>query len=834
MKKHTPLILVLILCMVTTLFAGCDDVADETKKVTAAEVVAGTVQTTVLKDEELDLSGIKITLTYSDKTTEEVGFEDLLIEGEADTSAAGTYSLELTHKDSGYKFTLEYTVTEEERENGIISLRSALVTEYNANREQHTDDKGNVLEEINFMVSDDPLYVGSGNYLDFRIEAKAIDEDDNIYDVTDPETNVEVEIELEGTYTVITGDDLAKYMTVNTKGAYIDFTEEAEGNNFRINVAAKNREEGFPEKATRFTAEVAVIDGLNIYESAELAVFDNLSYRDNNYDPNSSDPVRRYLRHKDYQKLHEEFKAKYGIENIETSAIILQADMSVTKETAIASDIYYNDDTENYNKGTYWYNRELGRENIPQFIKDKLLGTPRDDSGEGVYHRIINEGETFSFVGNYFSVDGRDFPKMLTDGSSYVDDENYTTMVAHLQLFYVENPTKKHIDANVEFKNVNFYGNAERSASATNSGGMMLAKIEAVDFTAFNTITHNFYMTYLFNNCNITDTDAMYNYAIDKCRGYDSYQCLVYLSGVKRVAIIDSILKRSGGPAIIADLVYNRSGDRDHVATYIDLVNSEVESSVSGQEPWFTSYEGAAAYASQAVGLDALFGLPGATGKTIVSNVYGNVSQINLAVLMKSDVENLSNDRLRGLVRVFDSEEAYDGGNGTDYEVGLNYDSMGGAADIAYGNADITGKHPTIVVESSEKGVMPTAPYIVRMGVDGVVFFSPQILLDVGKADFNPANYILTNEQLAAMLAPMVVDGAPVPFVNGKMGYYENKTWHEIGDLISGGIAVALGDTLGANTNAFLINGYFYTGEYVNLYLPNGMGVMVKVYDKEA
>lgn len=164
MKKHTPLILVLILCMVTTLFAGCDDVADETKKVTAAEVVAGTVQTTVLKDEELDLSGIKITLTYSDKTTEEVGFEDLLVEGEADTSAAGTYSLELTHKDSGFKFTLEYTVTEEERENGIISLRSALVTEYNANREQHTDDKGNVLEEINFMVSDDPLYVGSGNY----------------------------------------------------------------------------------------------------------------------------------------------------------------------------------------------------------------------------------------------------------------------------------------------------------------------------------------------------------------------------------------------------------------------------------------------------------------------------------------------------------------------------------------------------------------------------------------------------------------------------------------------------------------------------------------------
>ena len=86
----------------------------------------------------------------------------------------------------------------------------------------------------------------------------------------------------------------------------------------------------------------------------------------------------------------------------------------------------------------------------------------------------------------------------------------------------------------------------------------------------------------------------------------------------------------------------------------------------------------------------------------------------------------------------------------------------------------------------------------------------------------------LSMEEVAYCMQPATSDGAPVPFVNGKAGHWDaNDEWVEEGDLVTGGYAMAASET------SFLINGYYYLGDYVNVYLPNGMGVMLRLYPTE-
>ena len=133
----------------------------------------------------------------------------------------------------------------------------------------------------------------------------------------------------------------------------------------------------------------------------------------------------------------------------------------------------------------------------------------------------------------------------------------------------------------------------------------------------------------------------------------------------------------------------------------MDIINSTVESKVTGKEPWF-NYYGASTLVGELVMADAFYngyyasmGLP-ATGKTIVAGYASEngsqVPQLNIAVVMKSgNAEGLTAEEIDGYTRFFKTEEDYNkhyGLNGYAQEVttyGLDMDKADSLENKAMG-----------------------------------------------------------------------------------------------------------------------------------------------------
>lgn len=66
-------------------------------------------------------------------------------------------------------------------------------------------------------------------------------------------------------------------VAIDTDKTTLNFTEAAIGKNFKITVKAANPDPEYDADDTMFVAVLNVIDGYNVYNAAELSVFDNVS-----------------------------------------------------------------------------------------------------------------------------------------------------------------------------------------------------------------------------------------------------------------------------------------------------------------------------------------------------------------------------------------------------------------------------------------------------------------------------------------------------------------------------------------------------------------------------
>ena len=106
MKRRILTALLLLLAIALT-FTACNF---SKKSITSISVVDGTIDTTLKVGESLDTSGIKVLVTYSDGSTEEIGADKLTI-GTVDTATAGTKELTVSYE--GVEIKVTVTVEEE-------------------------------------------------------------------------------------------------------------------------------------------------------------------------------------------------------------------------------------------------------------------------------------------------------------------------------------------------------------------------------------------------------------------------------------------------------------------------------------------------------------------------------------------------------------------------------------------------------------------------------------------------------------------------------------------------------------------------------------------------
>ena len=108
MKKFTKVMsLVLAIFCISLCFAGCEIGASKTLK--SINVASGTIKTTYNVGEQLDLTGAKLALNYSDKSKSEIAIDLNMVTG-FDSSTAGEKILTITYKEK--TTTVNYTVNE--------------------------------------------------------------------------------------------------------------------------------------------------------------------------------------------------------------------------------------------------------------------------------------------------------------------------------------------------------------------------------------------------------------------------------------------------------------------------------------------------------------------------------------------------------------------------------------------------------------------------------------------------------------------------------------------------------------------------------------------------
>lgn len=638
MKKFAKIFTMIAICFVCAFgFVACGK-----NPIVSAVVKNGTLITTVVKGETVDTSATEVVLTYKDKTTKEVTAADLSF-SKVDTATVGTKKLTITYSKENYSFDVEITVVASEADVvSVISLESELVQEFIAKKNA----TGN--ERIEFKNHDDYLYAGTENTFHFRIKATGVDlEGNRLTGLKKVRTIVTVSVLKYSNWVVLSDEDVADYMTINTEDATFNFKDKAtEEEAFRITVKAANPAAGMEEANVSFTAEVKVIDAFNVYTAKELSAYDN------------STAVNEKVF--DWTAI----KQEAGVAGKTINAVILQSDISVTRND-VPAEVFWNKNSENFSS----------------FSADKqaaLLGTTIDRNGYGLYKRFISDGDEFQFIGNFFTVDFSAFPKMVGEGkeaSTLVDVEKEKIITSHFCAFYnrkadeSKNFTKQ---TTVNWKNVAFVGNGGLSEdpkeSITNSGGLLMMKNNSISFEGNNTISNNFYIGYFFE---LGEEYGEFegNYVVDSCRGYYSYQCLFYMWGAKHTIIRDSEFKHASGPAIIADHVgANTSGDGGKISR-IDVINSTIESKVTTASPWLINYGATDIITQISQANSAIYAVENATIGKSLSHGTKDIDEggttkkyevFDLVALIKSSSnEGASTGRVQGYIRFFDNQEAY-------------------------------------------------------------------------------------------------------------------------------------------------------------------------------
>ena len=362
------------------------------------------------------------------------------------------------------------------------------------------------------------------------------------------------------------------FATVNTyKGSY-KFTAEAAGAEVKISVVPSNKyyevyEEDFPP----IVLEAKIINAYNVYEAWQLAVVDN------------------------YNEEWADHKATHGLTNVTVSGIVLHNDIKLTANDVPQSFFYTT-------TADVVYTNTVSGETITipagtKYLKDQIMIYEHRGAGE------------FAIEGNFFTLDTKGFPLIPSPGVFGKDSgRDYGSDFSNTALFrflVVEDVTEEKVV--IDINNISLIGNSARdnlvdsTESLASAGGLIFFKSSVGAITTMNNIIGNSYFITYF-----TENKTTLTVSNSKC--FDSYQNAAFVWADSTLNLIDTYINGCGGPAIIAQSVW----DEDRHPT-VTVTGGKLETHLSGQEIWFT-----------AVNATSIVGQIKALGSGLYANGLGN------------------------------------------------------------------------------------------------------------------------------------------------------------------------------------------------------------------
>ena len=591
-------------------------------------VLSGTYPTIGYTDEALDFSGIEATAYYNNGSHQTLTYADLTLSEET-FSTAGTKQITITY--DSFSTTLNVTISLNEYDKYLImGIESQLLTNFNANKAEQAN------EEEEFYDLSQTLMAGYYNAFSLQIIATGEDSDGVYCDtITKVRTTSVVYMwqyyEGEDQWVEISGETLSTYAEIDNLNNTIQFTFDAVGSFFKIVTSVVKYDPEYFDEAPSFEMIVDVTNGYNVYTAKDLCVIENAG-----------------------KNGWTEFKEENGYTGINVSSVVLQKNISI-KRADVASGLFYTStEAAAVSEGV---------------TNQAIVGSLKDDFF--VYERIVGDGDTFDFYGNYFQVDVSSFPRCVVEAGgggvivNNIDTTQETAMVGHsslLKFYSAKDSTtgEYYSTGSITVCNVSFKGNGQRSARAIYSGGIILFETAVLDAQIINCIYNDFYIG-IFTEQSITN--GIYVYQV---KGYNSYNSLLYAWGTNGLMFENCEFIGAGGPVIIIDHDDNNTTDGSGGnPSYVDIINCNLESWVSGDEPWFAQF-GASELVGQLKAANAFYngtgGLPD-TGKTLIKTIDG-VQMLNMIAVLKSgNAEGLTTSVIRGKTTIYESREAYDAQN---------------------------------------------------------------------------------------------------------------------------------------------------------------------------
>ncbi len=541
-------------------------------------LVPGSINTTVNVNTNpgavFDTSSIQVRVEFTDGTYIYADTTDINLKvGSIDISTEGTKILVVSYL--GKEASIEIEVKSYTTSGKIYG---ATLPDSLTARDAY---KKNFKEQNSFYV------VGDDNPYYFYLSLLKLDQNFEIIDIDGSKTSYNANVYLiDNGETLLEGDALTSYVSIDYETNGYDFTENAIGKLFRIEIWPEDESTcAVDAQSLKRSHIVKVVDAYNIYDEKEFNIITNIEE-----DVNGGS-MEGYLSR---QEAVNNFLAENEIVRPNRLAgIVLHRNMNVKVEDVPSEYLYEYKQNGKTEKGFY----------------DQL----------GLFERIPTvEDPTFTMWGNYYSVFTYNLPCIVPAGVANNDDQYSSSDVFHFDGLYTAQweVDKKIISSGLEYdeskykvdvKDMAFRDNDpnsnDQSASERHMRGLICLKFRAVTAELENTNIDAYYLSVTVE----ADDTAL---TIKNSKLYNAWQGHVFVwnsNGVQSrygnkqeapyanynpvtIDIQNSLLGKCGGPVILCQAdEKNYPSNRDSGTYVIADKDSELYSYVTGQEAWFVA-----------------------------------------------------------------------------------------------------------------------------------------------------------------------------------------------------------------------------------------------------
>ena len=601
---------------------GCADNGNQFKG-----LIVGGLTTTYRVGDEVNFDNVVVKVEYTDakenKTLNKSDYTVELPEGMTIlsdlTTEEGSYNVKIVYLDPLFEgarrekaIVINVVPEDVEHFEGEILVPTSFTlpdtySVYQSNVANATNERSNEESDSSFEgkfmdVEDKNYYVGTDNAFKFLPKLRV---NDAFRKFT---ANVELSIEVENVPVTLVAsepdENIVTYSLQGTPVATVDiynhlykFEDALDGKTVKVSVEPSQTIYDWDEGA--ITAEFVIVkDAYNVHNAVEFSVLDNTE-KDHHWGSKNLTDVN-----------WNNWKTEHNI-NVVTDGVILHDNITITKE--------------NLPNEFFWTNSN-GSTEYTDASGNKMYADTYAYDNSDFYWRDIEEGKTFKFLGNYFTVDMSALPVVASNGVQCSNEElRYGDNFSNTAALNFEGLGNAETSSLI-LKNVSLNGNANVSSFKDAqgypyyAGGVIMFKYEKITSNVENTIVKTSFISYFPNGSSICNFKAV--------KAYDSNQSAVFTYEANEINVENSYMERAGGPLIM--LRDSDPTEAGHCST-LYVKDSYLVSNVCGQELFFTS-KGVQSYISMIANMNPAF-----TGMGSYVTMEGETPYLNAIVLILSE-----------------------------------------------------------------------------------------------------------------------------------------------------------------------------------------------------